>query len=172
MAEQKKQFLEVIIPKATRALGYPVLTAAYDAQDSGAEEYAQAYRLQIIAVDALASHEFHDSVKVRTSYDGGAGRDVWHRIREAYSDVVQAKIMEDGRRAGATPPPVDAILRWMPLKGMEPDRNHAYAIAMAIHKRGIRPRHPARRAYQVASPTVFAFFEAAMDKTVAEINRR
>lgn len=56
------------------------------------------------------------------------------------SRVKHSIFVEAGRRAGARPPPVYAIERWMEVKGISGGRSRAFAIARSIARRGIRPK--------------------------------
>jgi len=61
-----------------------------------------------------------------------------------------ATYVEYGRRPGSRPPPMQAILRWIKLKGIgtgDPakDRNSAFLIAKKIGRDGIRPQWVMRR---------------------------
>jgi hypothetical protein len=167
MSDEINISFDVVIPEGIRHIADDYLIALYSAQDAAAEEYAEAYRLQVIAVDALASHELYDSIRTRPS-EGMTGA---RRGREAYSDVVQAQVMEEGRKPGLPPPPAAAIYRWMHHKAMEPSWSGAYAIANAIGRRGIKARHPARRAFMIAEPRVLEIFESAIRRTTNEENR-
>jgi hypothetical protein len=55
-----------------------------------------------------------------------------------------ASIVEEGRRAGAKAPPVESILDWMVMKGLEPDARGAYLIARKISRDGI----PAKKVFE------------------------
>lgn len=49
-----------------------------------------------------------------------------------------ARVVHEGRRPGATPPPVAPIARWLKRKGRDP--RLAYVVARSIGKRGVKGR--------------------------------
>lgn len=135
------------------------------AQNNVTESNADAYRGQIVADDAVASREFLNSVKTRTVL-AGEGK----RISEAYSDAMQAIIMEDGRRAGAKMPPVDAIFEWLPYRGIPQKRSIAFAIALKIARDGMPARHIAETTFRRQIPRALGEFNLAVAKSVYEFN--
>lgn len=136
------------------------------AQDRAAEIQADAYRGQVVESESVASREFLDSIGTRVTMSAEG-----HRIAEAFSDVAQASVMEHGRRPGAPMPPVDAILEWLPYRGIEQKRSIAFAIAMKIARDGIEPRHIAEHAFNQTRFQVTGEFNLAVAKSVAEFNK-
>lgn len=137
----------------------------HEAQQQTTEAQADEWRTQIVVDDAVASREYLHSIRTRTTL-AAAGR----QISEAYSDVIQAAVMEHGRRAGARMPPVDAILEWMPYRGMEPNRSHAFAIAVNIGRYGLPARHIAQNAFRRSIPRALGDVNLAVAKSVHEFN--
>lgn len=135
------------------------------AQLQTVDAFADSYRAEIVAEDAVASREFLQSVRTRVTL-AGDGR----RIAEAYSDVIQATIMEHGRRAGARMPPVDAIFEWLPYRGIEQTRSIAFAIAMKIARDGMPARHIAEKAFMSQIPRALGDVNLAVAKSVYEFN--
>jgi hypothetical protein len=133
------------------------------AQQHTADAFADEYRTRIVAADAVASREFLNSIRTRVTMSADG-----KRVVEAYSDVIQAAIMEHGRRAGARMPPVDAILEWMPYRGIEPKRSIAFAIAMKIARDGIPPRYIAEKTFRSQIPRALGDVNLAVAKSVAE----
>lgn len=61
-----------------------------------------------------------------------------------YNQMPYAGVIEGGRRKGARMPPKDAIARWAQRKlslSEHDAKRAAFAIARAIQKKGLRPRH-------------------------------
>ena len=159
--------LEVDIPPGIHHIADEYLIGMYSAQDKAAEEFLEAYQLQVIVVDALASHEFYDTIEIRETEGLPGGI----RGKEVSSPTIQAYTMEVGRPAGLKPPPAAVIYQWMHYKAMEPSWSGAYAIANAIAKRGIKGRHPAERAFMIAEPRVLEIFESNVAQVTREMNR-
>lgn len=135
------------------------------AQTQTADAFADAYRSQIVVDDAVASREFLQSVKTRVTLSGEG-----KRIAEAYSDVIQAAVMEHGRRARAPMPPIDAIFEWLPFRGIPQKRSIAFAIAMKIARDGLPPRYIAEKAYRLQIPRALGDVNLAVAKSVHEFN--
>jgi phage gpG-like protein len=62
------------------------------------------------------------------------------------SALPYAAAVEEGRRAGARQPPLEALEGWASRRGVDPDV--LYVIARAIGRRGIEGRMFLRRAYE------------------------
>jgi hypothetical protein len=60
------------------------------------------------------------------------------------SPLVHSEVIEEGRRAGATPPPAAAIQTWVERK-LGPEVS-AYAVAKSIGRKGIKETRMLRRA--------------------------
>lgn len=72
------------------------------------------------------------------------------------SPLIHVLVMEEGRRPGATPPPVGPIQGWLSRHGM--DAKLAFAVARAIGRRGMKARHMFRNAGEHGKPTIMAIF--------------
>lgn len=68
-------------------------------------------------------------------------------IGRAGTNQPYAEAVEKGRRAGAPPPPSNALLGWMGRKGIDPSL--AFVIARSIGRKGIRPRPYLKPGYDV-----------------------
>jgi hypothetical protein len=83
-------------------------------------------------------------------------------VGEVYSsitDSVYPLVMEYGRRPGAKPPPVAAIMPWVVAKFG--DGSLAYVIARSIGRKGIKPHYFLRKAFERSRGAVLAYFEVA-----------
>lgn len=74
-------------------------------------------------------------------------KNVTYKIDDATGSVslylpFYEKYIESGRRAGAKPPPIDVIIKWMKRKGIAVGQENrvAFAIARGISKNGIKAR--------------------------------
>jgi hypothetical protein len=139
-----------------------VIPQLYAAQDEGSRIQLRAYRARIISTDSVASKAFLISTGIRETM-----RTDSRRTKEVGSDLIQALIMEDGRRRGARMPPVDAILQWMPFRGLGNDRSRAFAIAVNIGRRGIKGRKILKQAFDETKDLVVRTIERAIEKWLA-----
>lgn len=89
---------------------------------------------------------FHDT--------GALSRAITREVTPTYGRVFVARqgavaqyaeVMELGRRAGAKPPPQQALVGWMSRHGMDPKL--AFVLARAIGRRGIKGRFYFKAAY-------------------------
>jgi len=80
------------------------------------------------------------------------GNDITGR---AGSNATYAKVVEDGRRAGAPMPPEGSLLAWMRRHGI--DVSAEFAVRRAISRRGTRPQ---------------PYLKPALDKNRPEITRQ
>lgn len=67
---------------------------------------------------------------------------------ELVNTAPYAGIIEHGRRPGAPGPPLEPIYQWVRRKLGIDDRNVAWVIRNAIHRRGLRPRFIMRRTFR------------------------
>lgn len=144
----------------------PRLTQAIEtSHEQSARETVNEVRHEIVAVGAVASFSFLNSIEKQFENRGAV--QAWL----AGSTAPHAPFVEYGRRPGKQPP-VDAITRWIALKPIEIGdrkiRSVAFAIARRIGKRGIKPRFPFRRAVEAMTPRVGQIFE---ERLTTEINR-
>lgn len=112
------------------------------------EETVRAMTRSVVAIEADAkrrvptdTHNLQRSIthEVETGQEGIVGR--------AGTNVEYAEAVEFGRRAGAAPPPSNALLGWMRRKGI--DESLAFVIARSIGRKGIAPRPYMKPGYDV-----------------------
>lgn len=91
---------------------------------------------------------------------------------ESTNTAPHARVLEDGRRAGATPPPVSAIAPWTERRGMVPEPDTpagryrlARRIAIRIGERGTPAHEPVAGAIETLEPAI----AAAADRIGARI---
>lgn len=82
-----------------------------------------------------------------------------------YSTLAYARVMEEGRRAGARMPPPAALVGWMGRHGMT---GSSFALARAIQRRGIKGRFFVR----AAARALRSGMPALVDRAVARIEAR
>jgi len=116
------------------------------------EQYGEALVIQIVK-------ELKDAGKEAT---GKLARSVSYELVEALDKIsVGIKALDyfenvdSGRRKGAKPPPTDAIVKWMSVKGIkgrnpktgkfQTQRQTAFAIARGISKNGIKPAYVVKK---------------------------
>lgn len=90
------------------------------------------------------------------------------------SDLVYGQVVDQGRPAGATPPPVDAIEFWVRRKlGVSGDeaRSVAYLIARAIGRRGIKAVRMVDKAVKQAEPIKVKLYMDMLNQIVIEFDR-
>lgn len=73
-----------------------------------------------------------------------------------WSPLPHVAVIEEGRRPGSTPPPVEPIRRWLERRGM--DGRLAFVVARAIGRRGQPPQRVFRRAFERSSGRIQAIF--------------
>ena len=117
-----------------------------DALRSAMEKYGEALVIQIV-------QELKDAGKEAT---GTLAKSVDYELIEALDKIsvgIKAvdyfEYVDGGRRKGAKPPPSDAIVKWMKVKGIKgrnpktgkfiSQKSAAFLIARAIGRRGIKP---------------------------------
>ena len=82
--------------------------------------------------------------------------------------------VDQGRRAGAKPPPVSPILKWIDLKGITPKdkdmskRGLAFAIAKSIGNKGIKPTYVIQKARDKILQTKKEILAKAAQKDVVD----
>lgn len=150
------------IPPRARAIDRGLMPELNAALDQAARVQLRAYRSNIITSDSIASRAFLKSIGIREVM-----RTESRRIKSVGSDLIQALIMEDGRRRNRKPPPVQAILEWMSFRGLGNDRSRAFAIAISIGRKGIRGRKLLRRAFESTKPEVLRAFQVAVARYIA-----
>ena len=82
-------------------------------------------------------------------------------------------VMEEGRRAGAKMPPVNAIKLWVVRKlGIPPEEADgvAFVIARSIAKKGIEGRHMFKEGLEVSEPHINQLFNEAITRSVQRFN--
>jgi hypothetical protein len=80
------------------------------------------------------------------------------------------EVVEKGRRAGATPPPIQPIENWVKVKLKVPSsRRVAFAISKSIGKRGIPGRLPLKKS--IESPKAGTIIDEIKNTIISEINR-
>lgn len=85
-----------------------------------------------------------------------------------FNAAAHAIFVEKGRRAGAKPPPLEPIRRWLVVKGGDPAA--APMVARAIARRGIAPRPVmTSKAWQ---DWAMVHFHANISKTMTALARR
>ena len=77
-----------------------------------------------------------------------------------YSPLAYAVVMDQGRAAGATMPPPDALLGWMSRHGIPASAR--FVIARGIGRRGIRGRFFMKAAMQAVTETLPRLAESAV----------
>lgn len=117
-----------------------------DALRGAMEKYGEALVIQIV-------QELKDAGKEAT---GTLAKSVDYELIEALDKIsvgIKAvdyfEYVDGGRRRGAKPPPSDAIVKWMKVKGIKgrnpktgkfiSQKSAAFLIARAIGRRGIKP---------------------------------
>lgn len=110
------------------------------------EKYGEALCIQIV-------QELKDAGKEAT---GNLAKSVDYELIEALNKISVGIValpyfdfVDGGRRKGAKPPPTDAIIKWMKVKGIkgrnpktgkfQSQKSTAFAIARGISKNGIKP---------------------------------
>lgn len=86
-------------------------------------------------------------------------------IGEVYSNAsnpIYPLVMEYGRRAGAKPPPVDAIRPWVEDK--IGDGSLAFVIARSIGRKGIKPHRFLKKAYAENAAAIAGVFRLACER--------
>lgn len=76
--------------------------------------------------------------------------------------LVHSEVIERGRRAGASPPPVDAIRTWVERK-MGPEVS-AFVVARSIGRKGIKPRRMLDTAIRVTRPAAERVWGATVSR--------
>lgn len=150
------------IPPRARSIDRGMIPALHEAQDQAARIQLRAYRSNIITSDSVASRALLKSIGIREVM-----RTESKRIKSVGSDLIQALIMEDGRARNRKPPPVQAILEWMPFRGLGNSRSRAFAIAITIGRRGIRGRKLLRDAFEGTKDEVVRTFQRAVERYIA-----
>jgi len=77
-----------------------------------------------------------------------------------------ASMVEEGRRAGTKAPPIESILDWMVMKGLEPDSRGAYLIARKIARTGIPAKKVFEKGVARAERKLSSRINAIMDKSL------
>jgi hypothetical protein len=111
--------------------------------------------------NAIASGELLRSVTVGSMSASSQGFEMTVGSSSPY-----ASFIEEGRRAGSRPPPVDAILEWMTQKGLEPDKSAAYLIARKIGRDGIPAKHVFARGVASAENKISEPINVIMDTSL------
>ncbi len=86
-------------------------------------------------------------------------------IGEVYSSAsnpIYPLVMEYGRRAGAKPPPVEAIRPWVADK--LGDESLAFVMARSIGRKGIKPHYFLKRSYQLTQSAVLGVFRLTLER--------
>lgn len=123
--------------------------------------------------------------EVKTLGPGNIEGVVGSSIKEEYPSV-----MNYGRRPGATPPPAEALIRWVHVKGLagtysiktrrrmggkaavaNEDRQMAFMIARAIGRHGIKGRKFMEKGLQKKEGRIPGFFKSELDKYLEEVAR-
>lgn len=77
------------------------------------------------------------------------------------------RVVEEGRRAGAAPPPTDPIAAWLKRHGKDPKL--AYVVARAIGRRGIPAAPFLRPAFEAQRSKVEDLFKQARNRIVQRL---
>lgn len=92
-------------------------------------------------------------------------------IGEVYSNAsnpIYPLVMEYGRRAGAKPPPVDAIRPWVADKLGDPSL--AFVVARSIGRKGIKGRRFLGRAYSENQAAIEGAFRQAVERLAQRLS--
>ena len=98
----------------------------------------------------------------RGFYRSGFRSKVIKRTLEIFQVAKNVNFVDDGRRPGARPPPLQPIREWLARRG-KPERL-AFVVARAIGKRGIRPRNVYKRYPEQVLGFVTMALERCWDK--------
>jgi hypothetical protein len=128
------------------------LSSALKAMDKVSE--AQIAKRARAAMDESLSF-LQTEVRNNTPVDTGIGRGSVYTAHQGTvvnlrgrvaSPEIYMQVLESGRRAGAPPPPLAPIRRWLERHGM--DAGLAFVVARAIGRRGQKPHHMFRNAFE------------------------
>lgn len=145
--------VKVKISPQLLTLGSRLETVVQRAHETSARQQLEELRQQIIEVDALASFSLLRSIEKQFEQ-----KDLIQKWLIG-SQLNYAPFVEYGRRPGKQPP-VDAILKWLAFRNIQPvNRSTAFLIARAIGRRGIKGRFPFKRALDVFFPQIEPIFE-------------
>lgn len=108
-----------------RGLPDEALTVFGRVVERTAQETARQIRRTLVINDSMAFSTLANSVNATP-----LGPLEWR----AGPNVAYARFVEDGRRAGATPPPIQPIRDWMAVRGID---GSPFAIARSIGRQGI-----------------------------------
>jgi hypothetical protein len=92
-------------------------------------------------------------------------------VGEVYSDAsnpIYPLVMEYGRRAGAKPPPIDAIRPWVEDK--LGDGSLAFVVARSIGRKGIKPHYFLRRAFQENRAAIVGMFGLVCERIAQRLS--
>ena len=106
-------------------------------------EYVEAMGEILKKADKIASGDLIKSLKTRV-FKTAFGTSYTLKVISAF----YLKYVESGRRAGAKPPPVAPIKKWMKDKRINLPEGAAYGIAKNIGKNGIKPLDVVEQAFK------------------------
>jgi hypothetical protein len=146
--------------KASPEVTQRELTAAMGSSVRALESNVRSAASSIIGVTGNYAHGWRSNVEVQ-SPTSIVGR-VASTIKSVYPAVI-----EFGRRPGAKPPPVSALVEWVKVKlgaTEQTARNVAFLVARAIGRRGLKPRKVLFGAWEDTRATFTRNFEAALKR--------
>lgn len=108
-----------------RALPSEALVVFGRVVERTAQESARQIRRTLVINDSMAFSTLANSVNATP---------IGPLEARAGPNVAYARFVEDGRRAGATPPPIQPIRDWLAVRGID---GNPYAIARSIGRKGI-----------------------------------
>lgn len=135
------------------------------------EQIAQTYREQITRENSIASGELK-AFKTECKMEGSFF-EVIFELQHYW------KYVENGRRAGAKFPPVDAIKKWIeikpivprPINGKIPSTNQlAYLIGRKIARDGIKPKQLLKKSLEVADGLIQVLVGLIAEQMRKDIN--
>ena len=135
------------------------------------EQIAQTYREQITRENSIASGELK-AFKTECKMEGSFF-EVIFELQHYW------KYVENGRRAGAKFPPVDAIKKWIeikpivprPINGKIPSTSQlAYLIGRKIARDGIKPKQLLKKSLEVADGLIQVLVGLIAEQMQKDIN--
>ena len=153
----------VQIPEPLRNLGSLIDETIGDAQNEIAL-LGQRMVQDIIRKDGIiASGAYLNSISSR-----------FEQSATTFSSVIEsavsyASVIEEGRRAGAKQPPVEAIADWMGRKGISGERGVAFVIARSIGRKGTPGKFVFKRAAEALEPKAVAAVLLALERATLKI---